>query len=115
MRATDMVDTGVLMARIAAARVVGPSSLEVSWNDGSRTGRTETVDLTAILGRYRVCAPLRDDPGLFATARVIEDGDAIAWNGPDLEMSADLIETVATQSARDGAPPPRDLSDLAIR
>lgn len=97
MSETEILDTGVPMARIAAVRAVGPSALEITWADGGRAGRTETVDVAPLIGSYKVYRPLRDNPVLFATARLIEDGDAIAWNGPDLEMSADLIETIAEQ------------------
>lgn len=97
MSETEILDTGVPMARIAAARAVGPSHLEITWADGSRAGRTETVDVAPLVGSYKVYRPLRDNPALFATARLIEDGDAVAWDGPDLEMSADLIETIAEQ------------------
>ncbi|CAL8974795.1 hypothetical protein RHODGE_RHODGE_00499 [Rhodoplanes serenus] len=102
MSETDILDTGVLdtgvpMARIAAARVVGPSHLEITWAAGNRGGRTETVDVAPLIGSYKVYRPLRGDAALFATARLIDEGDAIAWDGPDLEMSADLIETIAEQ------------------
>lgn len=97
MNATDFVESGVPMARIATVRVVGPSSLEIGWAEGGRAGRTEVVDIAPLIGSYKVYRPLRNDPALFATARLVEDGDAIAWDGPDLDMSADLIETIAEQ------------------
>lgn len=97
MNATDTLDTGVPMPRIASLRVVGPSHLEITWADGSRAGRSETVDIAPLIGGYKVYRPLRDAATLFATARLVEDGNVVAWDGPDLEMSADLIETVAEQ------------------
>ncbi|NVO13480.1 MAG: hypothetical protein HXX10_05525 [Rhodoplanes sp.] len=97
MSGTEVLDTGIPMARIATARVVGPSRLEITWAEGSRAGRTEIVDIAPLLGSYKVYRPLRNNPVLFETAHVIEDGDAVAWDGPDLDMSADLIETIAEQ------------------
>jgi len=38
MNATEMIDTGLPMARIAAIRVVGPSRLEITWAEGNRAG-----------------------------------------------------------------------------
>lgn len=97
MNATEMIDTGLPMARIATIRVVGPSRLEINWSEGSRAGRQDCVDLTPLIWSYKIYRPLRNDPALFATAHVIEDGDAIAWGGPDLEMSADMIEALAEE------------------
>jgi hypothetical protein len=97
--AIDMLDTHIPMARIAAIRIgQGPLTLEVTWAEGRRAGRTEAVDLAPIVGSYKVYRPLRHDPPLFATAKIIEDGDAVAWDGADLEMSAETIETAAEES-----------------
>jgi hypothetical protein len=97
MNATEIIDTNLPMARIASIQVVGPARLEITWAEGNRAGRTESVDLTPVIGSYRVYKPLRDNPELFATAKLIEDGDAIGWNAGDLDMSADLIEAVAEE------------------
>jgi hypothetical protein len=35
---------------------------------------------------------------LFATAHLVEDGEVVAWDGPDLEMTAELIETLAQEA-----------------
>lgn len=95
--AAEMIDTGLPMARIAAVRVAGPSRLEILWAEGCRAGRRDSVDLAPLIGSYKVYKPLRDNPELFATARLIEDGDAIAWGDGDLDMSAELIETLAEE------------------
>jgi hypothetical protein len=98
MSANEMVDTGVPMARIASIRVVGPASLEIAWADGARAGRTDEVDLTPVIGTYKVYRPLRHNPELFATARAIDDGYAVAWSGFDVDMSAETIETLAGEA-----------------
>jgi hypothetical protein len=36
---------------------------------------------------------------LFATAHLVEDGEVVAWDGPDLEMTAELIETQSGRGA----------------
>jgi len=97
MNATEMIDTGLPMARIAAIRVVGPSRLEITWAEGNRAGRRDSVGLAPLIGSYRIYKPLRDNPELFATAHLIDDGDAVAWNAADLDMSAELIETLAEE------------------
>jgi len=88
------------MARIAAIRVAGPASLEISWADGARAGRTDQVDLTSVIGTYKVYRPLRNNPELFASAHVVDEGYAVAWNGFDVDMSAETIETVAEESMK---------------
>ncbi len=97
MNATETIDTGLPMARIAAVRVVGPSRIEITWAEGNRAGRRDSVDLAPLIGSYRIYKPLRDNPELFATVHIIDEGDAVAWNGVDLEMSAELIETLAEE------------------
>lgn len=99
MNATEkFLDTGDLMARIARVRVVGPNTLEIAWTEGARAGRTDVLDLAPLIGGYKVYRPLRRNPQLFATARLIENGGVVAWDGPDLEMTAELIETFAEQA-----------------
>jgi hypothetical protein len=78
-------------AAIGAIRVVGPSALEISWTRGSRARTTETADLSPIINAIKYFRPLRDDAALFATAHLIEDGEVIAWSGPDIELTADAI------------------------
>ena len=97
MSEIEMVDTGLPMARIAAIRVAGPSSLKITWADGARADRVDLVDLTPVVGTYKVFRPLRNNPGLFATAQLVEDGYAVAWDGLDADMSAETIETLAEE------------------
>jgi hypothetical protein len=98
MSAIEMVDTGLPMARIAAIRVVGASAIEVTWAAGGRIGFTDWVDLTPLIGTYKIYRPLRNNPQLFGTAHLIEEGDAVAWDGLDLEMTAEMVETLAEES-----------------
>jgi hypothetical protein len=93
----EVLDTGSLMARIARIRVIGPTNVEIDWAEGARAGRTDVLDLSPVIGSYKIYRPLRGNPELFATVRLIEDGDVVAWDGADLEMTAELIETLAEQ------------------
>ena len=94
----DFMDAGPSMARLAGIRVVGNSSLAIDWAEGVRAGRSDVLDLTPLIGSYKVYRPLRENPNLFKTAHLVEDGDVVAWDGPDLEMTAELVETLAEQS-----------------
>ena len=98
MSATDILDTGLAMARIESLRVAGPASLEIVWAEGQRQGLSDLVDLTPAIGSYKAYRALRDNPDLFATARLEEDGFAIVWEGETLDMSAELVETLADQT-----------------
>jgi hypothetical protein len=98
MNENDIFDTGLAMARINNIRVVNAQTLEITWAEGRRAGRRDIIDLTPMLGSYKIYRPLRDNPSLFATARLTEDGDVITWNGTDLEMTADLLEELAEEA-----------------
>jgi hypothetical protein len=93
-----MLDTGIPAARIAAVRVAGSAALEIAWADGARAGRTDVVDVTPVIGTYKVFRPLRSNPKLFETAHLTDDGYAVAWDGFDVDMSAEVIETIAQES-----------------
>jgi len=82
----DLIDTGIPTARIATLSVAGPAGLAVTalvvtWADGARAGRIEIIDVIPVIGAYKVYRPLRGNPKLFATARLIDDGYAVAWDG----------------------------------
>jgi hypothetical protein len=99
MSATEeFLDTGMPLARIAKIHVVGPSTLEITWAQTTRGGRTDVLDLTPLVGSYKVYRPLRGNADMFATAHLVEDGEVVAWDGPDMEMTAELIETLAEQA-----------------
>ena len=87
------------MARIGDIRVIAPSNLEISWIEGRRSDRE---------GCHRPLAHPRQLQGLssaprrrelFSTARLIEQGDVVAWDGADLEIQpADLLEALAEET-----------------
>ncbi|MCP5368561.1 MAG: DUF2442 domain-containing protein [Hyphomicrobiales bacterium] len=66
-----------------------PYTLHLVWT----TGEAETVDLTGVIHRAMVFAPLQD-PNLFRQVEVINWGDGIAWpNG--LDYGSDSLERLS--------------------
>jgi hypothetical protein len=101
MNATDMIDTGKPLPRLAAVRPVdGPHRLvHVTWAEGARAGRTETVDLSPLIDTHKFYVPLRDRSKLFDTVHLINDGAAIAWGGDDaIDMAAASIQRLAEET-----------------
>lgn len=72
-----------MILRVEAFEVRGPSSLFVTFNDGT----SKVVDLAPLL-RGPVFEPLHD-PGLFALAALDPDFGVVCWpNGADLAPEA---------------------------
>ena len=84
------------MPRIGLATLAEGFSIAVEWADGPRIGRREIVDLAPDVLTYRFYRPLRDDPSLFKTLHLVDDGAAIAW-GEDgsIDMPATAVERLA--------------------
>lgn len=97
MSENEIVDSGIELPRMAAVEPIPPFTLRVEWAEGRRAGREDFVDLRPVIYSYKIYRPLRDE-ALFATGRLVEDGDAVAWDGDDLDMSADMIQSLAEQS-----------------
>ena len=97
MSANDIEDTGTPLPRIANLRAASPLTLIVTWAEGSRAGCVDRIDLAPVINTYKIFRPLRKNQALFETAHLIEDGDVVAWNGADLELSAEAIEGLAEQ------------------
>ena len=72
---------------------------EITWAQTTHGGRADVLDLTALIGSYKVYRRLRGNADLFATAHLVEDGEVVAWDAPDLEMTAELIETQSDRGA----------------
>jgi hypothetical protein len=98
MSANDIEDTGVPLPRISHIRPQAPSTLIVTWAEGRRAGQVDVVDIAPIIATYKIFRPLRKNENLFETAHLSDDGDVIAWNGADLELAAEAIETIAEQT-----------------
>jgi hypothetical protein len=97
MSANDVEHTGIPLARIARLSHGEGRTLKIEWAEGERAGIVENVDLTPAINSFKIYRPLRNDAALFATARLVENGDVIAWDGPDLEMTAEMVADLASQ------------------
>ncbi|MEH3063671.1 MAG: hypothetical protein PGN33_13320 [Methylobacterium radiotolerans] len=76
----------------------GPYTVLIDWQEGSRTGTTDVIDLAPVILTYKVFKPLRDDARLFSTVRVSEYGDAIQWGEDDtLAVSGETLERLAEE------------------
>lgn len=96
MNAVETVSSGVTLPRLASVSVATDLAVNVSWLEGTRAGRSETIDLSPLVGEFRFFAPLRDDPALFATVRLDEDGRAIEWDG-GVDMASTSLERLAEE------------------
>ncbi|HEV2956612.1 MAG TPA: hypothetical protein VGX95_10880 [Xanthobacteraceae bacterium] len=105
MSATERIDSGVPMPLIAAVRPVDAENrlVEVTWAEGNRRGRTDVVDLSPLIETHRFYRPLRNDPALFDTIHIVDNGEAVGWGDDAVDMSADSIERLAgeTMTAED--------------
>jgi hypothetical protein len=101
MSATDMIDTGHALPRLASVRAIDGAHrlIHVTWAEGPRAGRSETVDLSPLVDTHKFYAPLRGRSKLFDSVHLINDGSAIAW-GPDhaLDMAAPSIQGLAEET-----------------
>jgi Protein of unknown function (DUF2442) len=109
MSANEIIDSGIELPRIAAVEPLPPYTLRVKWAEGPRAGREDLVDVSPAIFSYKVYRPLRNK-SLFLTGVPTEDGDAVAWDGKDLLMSADTIQSLAQESMV-----PRDFAGFLIR
>jgi len=71
----------------------------VTWAEGVRAPKTETIDLSPLINSLRFFKPLREKPRLRATVHLIEGGHAIAWGGDDaIDMAATSLERLAEET-----------------
>jgi hypothetical protein len=98
MSADDIVHTGITLPRIADIEPLQDSRLRVTWSHGARAGRTDDVDLSPMINSFKIYRLLRANPDLFKTAKLIENGKIVVWDGDDLEMSAEAVQELAQAS-----------------
>lgn len=83
------------LPRIAhVAPGLAPLTLRVRWRGGSEG----VVDVSGPVGSFRVYAPLRGDPVLFAQARVGEHGTDVAWT-EEVDMATDTLWRLAQEQS----------------
>jgi len=71
-----------------------PLTLRVHWQQGGES----VVDISGPVGTFRVYAALRDNPTLFAGARVGEHGTDVVWTD-QLDMAADTLWRLAQEQS----------------
>ncbi len=71
-----------------------PLNLFLRWQDGGES----LVDVSGIIGTFRVYAPLRNSPELFRQVRIGEHGSDIAWSD-DIDMAADTLWRLAQEQS----------------
>ena len=69
-------------------------NLFLRWQDGGES----LVDVSCIIGSFRVYAPLRNSPELFRQVRIGEHGSDIAWSD-DIDMAADTLWRLAQEQS----------------
>lgn len=76
-----------VLPRIAAVSPAGKSmTLRVRWS----TGDENLVDVSGMVERFKVYAPLRQSPEFFGRVRVGEYGTDVVWTD-EIDMSADTL------------------------
>lgn len=85
------------MPAIRSARVLDKLCVELEWAEGPRAGKTEIVDLSPAINRYKVYKPLRAAPDLFATLAVEDDGSVLEWDDGAIDMAATTVEHLAEE------------------
>lgn len=71
-----------------------PLTLRVRWQQGGESA----IDVSGLVSSFRVYAPLRDDPALFAQVRVGEHGTDVAWTD-ELDMAAGTLWRLAQEQS----------------
>jgi hypothetical protein len=101
MNATDIIDTGRPLPRLASVRSIDGAHrlIRVAWAEGPRAGRTEPVDLSPLVDTHKFYAPLRGRSKLFDSVHLINAGNAIAWGDDDaIDMAASSIQRLAEET-----------------
>jgi DNA-binding transcriptional regulator YiaG len=84
----------VLPRITAASPGARPMTLRVRWDTGDET----LVDVSGMIERFKVYAPLRQSSAAFGQARVGEYGTDIVWTD-EIDMSADTLWRLAQEQA----------------
>ena len=71
-----------------------PFVLRIEW----QSGVVSLVDVSAIVGMFRVYEPLRNNPHLFQTVQAGEFGTDVSWS-QDIDMSADTLWRLAQEQS----------------
>ena len=84
-----------MIPRIEAVEAGGrPFTLGVRWAHGGE----DTIDVSGMVEAFRLFAPLRSDPALFAAVKVGEYGTHVAWSD-DIDMAASTLWRLAQEQS----------------
>jgi len=87
------------MPQIAHIDVVRHLVVRVIWSAGIRAKRADVVDLSPMINLLKLYRPLREDPELFKSVHLIEEGRILAWGNDDqIDMAADSVEELAEET-----------------
>jgi hypothetical protein len=83
------------LPRIAAVSAgKKPHTLRIRWTHGGEN----TIDISVMLNKFRVYAPLRRNGALFRSVRVGEHGADIVWSDT-LDMAAETLWRLAQEQS----------------
>ena len=82
------------LPRIAAVEALRPFILRVRWADGDES----EIDVAGPIEAFRLFAPLRADPALFAAVEVGEYGTHVAWSD-EIDMAATTLWRLAQEQS----------------
>jgi len=83
---------------ICAVKAQLPTTLEISWS----TGETLPVDVSRLIQRYKLYAPLKA-PTVFGKAAADEWGHSVNWP-ENIDMGADQLYDMAREQAGEWGP-----------
>jgi Helix-turn-helix domain len=87
------------MPKLSSVRAAEGLSIDVTWEEGFRKGRSERIDLSPLVKCFKLYRALRKNRALFESVHLIEDGEVIAWgDNHDIDMAADSIERLANEA-----------------
>lgn len=85
------------MPRIASVSVKRNFLVFVEWSAGPRKGTSELVDLSPLIQKFKLYAPLRDNRALFESVCLADDGETLEWADGEIDMAATSVENLASE------------------
>jgi len=70
------------------------ATLRVRWENGDET----VIDVSGLIEKFRVYAPLRQSPDLFRRVRAGEHGTDVVWSD-EIDMAADTLWRLAQEQS----------------
>lgn len=96
MSETDILQFGDPMPRIGSVEAREGFIVRITWIAPSAS--EVCIDLGPVVLSYKFFRPLRDNPDLFRTVHVANNGRAVAWGATDeIDMSAETLEHLASE------------------